>query len=195
VQGSLTFDASNSISSGNSFADLLMGNISTFQQVNLAPKYYFRYQIVEPYFQDDWHVTPHLTLNLGMRVSLFGTYREKLNQTYNFQANGFVAGSAPFIDDGSVTGTEGALLASPTGPALSQTDPRNFNGIVQCGGKGIPSGCVNGHLFNPGPRMVLHGIRGGLERPQFVEATESSLNMAMATSKTWKRWKRRLLWC
>ena len=154
VQGFLTFDASNSnVSSGNSFADLLMGNISTFQQVNLAPKYYFRYQIVEPYFQDDWRITPHLTLNLGVRVSLFGTYREKFNQTFNFEPASFVPGNAPFVDDGSVTGTEGALLASPTGPALSQTDPRNFNGLVQCGGKGVPSGCVGGHLFNPAPRF------------------------------------------
>jgi len=201
VQGFLTFDASNSnVSSGNSFADLLMGNISTFQQVNVAPKYYFRYQIVEPYFQDDWHVTPHLTLNLGMRVSLFGTYREKLNQTFNFQANGFVAGNAPFIDNGLVTGTEGALLASPTGPALSQTDPRNFNGIVQCGGKGIPSGCVQGHLFNPGPRIGFAwdpwgtgrtSIRGGYGiffehgngNEQNVEALEATAPLVLNPSQ------------
>jgi hypothetical protein len=147
-QGFLTFDASNSnVSSGNSFADLLMGNISTFQQVNLAPKYYFRYQIVEPYFQDDWRVTPHLTLNLGLRVSLFGTYREKLNQTYNFTPSLYDAANAPAI------ASDGSLIDPTTGAQLTFADPRVFNGIVQCGGKGIPSGCVKGHLFNPAPRI------------------------------------------
>ena len=52
VQGALTFSASNSVvGTGNAFADLLLGNIDTYTQANSAPKYYFRYQIVEPYFQ------------------------------------------------------------------------------------------------------------------------------------------------
>jgi hypothetical protein len=154
IQGALTFNASNStISSGNAFADLLLGNIDTFSQANREPKYYFRYKILEPYFQDDWRITPRLTLNIGFRLSLFGTYREKFNNTFNWEQSAFSSTNRAFIDDGSVTGTEGALLASPTGPALSATDPRVFNGLVQCGGSGQPSGCVKGHLFNPGPRI------------------------------------------
>ena len=155
IQGSLTFNGSNSSPgfTGNAFADLLLGNIDTFSQANREPKYYFRYKILEPYFQDDWRITPHLTLNLGFRLSLFGTYREKFNNTFNWEQTAFSSTNRAFIDDGSVTGTEGALLASPTGPALSATDPRVFNGLVQCGGAGQPSGCVKGHLFNPGPRL------------------------------------------
>jgi Carboxypeptidase regulatory-like domain/TonB-dependent Receptor Plug Domain len=148
VQGFLTFDASNSnVSSGNSFADLLLGNISTFQQVNVAPKYYFRYQIVEPYFQDDWRITPHLTLNLGVRVSLFGTYYEKLNQTFNFTPSVYDPANAPGI------ASDGSLIDPGTGTPLTFSDPRVFNGVVQCGGKGVPRGCVQGHLFNPAPRF------------------------------------------
>jgi len=30
-------------------------------------KVYYRYKILEPYFQDDWHITKRLTLNLGLR--------------------------------------------------------------------------------------------------------------------------------
>jgi hypothetical protein len=48
------------------------------------------------------------------------------------------------------------LNLPPTNPAaqpLSTTDPRNFNGLVQCGGSGVPRGCVQGHLFNPAPRV------------------------------------------
>jgi carboxypeptidase family protein len=154
VQGFLTFDASNSqVSSGNSFADLLLGNIDNFQQASAAPKYYFRYQIVEPYFQDDWRITPHLTLNLGLRVSLFGTYRDKYKQAFDFEPALFKLSDAPAIN--------------PATGALVGGNP--FNGVAQCGGKGgavtlsgFPSaavagdsnaGCVRGHLFNPAPRV------------------------------------------
>jgi hypothetical protein len=146
-QGFLTFDASNSGFTGNSFADFLLGNVSSFQQVSSTPKYYFRYKILEPYFQDDWHITPHLTLNLGVRISLFQTYREKQNQTFNFEQSAFVQANAPAIAD------DGSLIDPVTGEQLAIDDPRDFNGMVHCGGSGVPAGCVQGHLFNPAPRF------------------------------------------
>src|SRR5436309_1331635 len=70
VQGILTFDSSNTVipSTGNSLADLLVGNIASYHQWNLEAKYYNRYKIVEPYFQDDWRANKRLTLNLGLRL-------------------------------------------------------------------------------------------------------------------------------
>jgi hypothetical protein len=161
TQGILTFSTSSPISSGNSFADLLMGNVASYKQSNETIKYYNRYKIVEPYFQDDWRVTKKLTLNLGVRVSLFGTYRERYQNAFNFEPTAFVAGASPTIDNsGTVTGSSGALVPGSGNP---------FNGIIQCGGKGGTSaasgfpaasvgpsqfaGCLKGHLFNPAPRI------------------------------------------
>src|SRR6185503_21314852 len=49
VPGYLTFDSSDTnISSGNPFADLLLGNISSYGQQDRFLKYYNRYKIVEP---------------------------------------------------------------------------------------------------------------------------------------------------
>jgi hypothetical protein len=146
VQGALSFNASNSGFTGNAFADLLLGNIDTYSQANLAPKYYFRYEIVEPYFQDDWRITKRLTLNLGLRVSLFGTYRDKYKQAYNFEPSLFTPNAVAIASDGS-------LIDPVTSAPLSINDPRYTNGVVQCGGSGQTSGCVKGHLFNPGPRI------------------------------------------
>ena len=55
----LTFDATNAnVTTGNAFADLLLGNISTFSQANAEIKYYSRYHYAEPYINDDFRVTP-----------------------------------------------------------------------------------------------------------------------------------------
>jgi Carboxypeptidase regulatory-like domain len=155
LQGSLTFDATNSVvSTGNAFADLLLGNISSFSQVNLEPKYYSRYQFVEPYINDDFHITPRLTLNVGLRLSLFGTYYEKEKNTFNWEPSAFIKANEPALDP---LGSGALVNPLITTQFLSPTDPVDFpflyNGLVQCGGPGIPRGCMKGHLFNPAPRV------------------------------------------
>jgi hypothetical protein len=56
LQGVLNFNNSgNSVTTGNAFADFLDGRIASYTQTNNKIKYYNRWKIVEPYFQDDWH--------------------------------------------------------------------------------------------------------------------------------------------
>jgi len=163
VQGILTFDSSKPFSSGNAFADLLLGNIASYQQWSAKKKYYNRYKIVEPYFQDDWRITSRLTLNLGLRVSLFGTYRERYRQAFNFDPSAFNPANAPTANDFNADGS----LKQNAGNSINP-----LNGVVQCGGaggtfplvQGSPfttvtvgsspnAGCLRGHLFNPAPRI------------------------------------------
>src|SRR5437867_1378978 len=147
IPGYLTFDDSNgAVTTGNAFADLLLGRISSFGQQDRFIKYYNRYKILEPYFQDDWHVTNHLTLNLGLRVSLFGTYREKQKQAFNFDPTRYVVGQTSVNSDGTVN----FLTADGGIPSVSDLP----NGIVQCGvTRGVSVSCMQGHLFNPAPRI------------------------------------------
>jgi hypothetical protein len=168
INGFANFDIGLSGSTGNAFADMLTGNISSFQQASGQPKYYLRYKIFEPYFQDDWHVTPRLTLNLGLRISLFGTIYENQHQAGNFDPTKYVQGATTLNPDGTVA-----------------TNPNN--GLVLCGTAGIPTGCAKGHLFNPAPRIGFAwdvfgngktAIRGGYG--VFFEHTNG--NEAVATA-------------
>ena len=121
-----------------------MGRVSSFSQTSAQPKFYNRYKIFEPYFQDDFcTITNRLTLNLGLRVSLFGLIGTRYHSEYNFDVTRYVAG------DSSVDPT--------TGSGHRQSLQRVF---VQCGvTEGVPDGCMKGHLFNPRDELVLPGTR------------------------------------
>jgi hypothetical protein len=145
VNGSLTFDTGSSVSTGNAFADMLTGHIASFSQGSNQLKFYNRYKILEPYFQDDWRITDRLTLNLGLRVSLEGTYRDRYKHAYNWDPAAYNPATAPKIDvDGSITDSAGALVPGSGNP---------LDGLVQCGVGGVPAGCSKGHLFNAAPRI------------------------------------------
>ncbi len=136
-----------SATTGNPVADMELGDIAAFGQQNTTVKYYNRYKIFEPYFQDDWHATSRLTLNLGLRLSLFGTYRERYHSAFNFDPAAYKQGVTTVDENDVVTGLG---ISDPSAPISLTNLP---NGIVQCGVGSQPAGCQPGHLFNPAPRI------------------------------------------
>ena len=129
-------------STGNGFADLLTGYINTFAQPNQNVKYYNRYKVFEPFLQDDWRATKRLTLNLGLRASLYGSYYERYGNAYNFDPTTYVAADAPTVDPND------QHLTFPAGQSVE-----TMTGMVRCGYNGVHSSCQSGHLFNPAPRI------------------------------------------
>ena len=166
LQGILTFTNINQgyqgNGTGNAFANFLtqLGGsafprnaIASFTQDSAQLRYYNRYTIAEPYFQDDWKVTRRLTLNLGLRLSLFGDYHEKYLHAYNFEPSLYdpTLAAQLHVDPnyGIILGTNG----KPIPINLSSVDPRLLNGIVECGPNGVPPSCMKNHLFNYAPRF------------------------------------------
>ena len=136
VNGLLAFSNTSPVTSGNAFADLLLGNINNYTQEGAALKMHEEYKIYETYLQDDWHLTNRLTLNLGVRFSFYGTYREENNLAWNFDPAYYVLGAS------SVDPTTGLVVGNP------------YNGWVDCGiTPGVPAGCLKNHWWNPAPRV------------------------------------------
>ncbi|MGC2246844.1 MAG: TonB-dependent receptor [Terriglobales bacterium] len=150
LQGFLTF-SNLAQSSGNAFEDFLAGNIQSFTQDSAQSRYYQRYQTAEPYIQDDWKFRDRLTINIGLRVSLFGTYHEENRHAWNWEPSRF-NGTAFTVDP-----TYGELLYNDVPLTLDsfQSDPDVVGdlGLVQCGTDHTPAGCMSGHLFNWAPRI------------------------------------------
>jgi hypothetical protein len=160
VQGLATFSNVNSaFTTGNAFADFETARIQTFTQDSGQAVYHSRYKIAEPYVQDNWKVTPRLTLNLGLRVSLFGLYTEKYDQAFNWVPSQY---SSQLASGYVINPNSGALVTS-TGQSipidLNNINPALVNGVVHCGvssyagGGKVPAGCMTNHLFNPAPRL------------------------------------------
>jgi hypothetical protein len=145
LSGDLYFDSTYPVSTGNAFADMLVGRISSYSQANAQPKYHINFKIFEPYFQDDYHIFKNLTLNLGLRVSLYGTFWERNHLISNWDPAAYDPSVAPQLDVyGGHTGQVGAIIPGTGNP---------FDGMVTCGEGAVPRGCLKGHLFNPAPRL------------------------------------------
>ena len=75
-----TATGSASATGGNAFASFLLGQVDTFSIDLQGSKLRPRDFIHEYFVQDDWSVTPALTLNLGVRYTLHNPSTEKNNQ-------------------------------------------------------------------------------------------------------------------
>jgi hypothetical protein len=167
TQGILFYNNVNSpFTTGNAFADFLIGptnaqgeigahsGIQKFEQDSTQYKDYNRYTVVEPYVQDNWRVTPRLTLNLGLRLSLFGLWHEKYDNAYNWEPQAYSPALASTVVVDPQTGHLVSSLTLQTIPLdLNNLKPAITNGLVRCGVNGVPSGCMQGHVFNPAPRI------------------------------------------
>ena len=114
---------------GLSYASFLIGQIDkgSFTQYQ-QQEFGARFRAISPYAQDDWKVTPKLTVNLGLRYDFFPSVTEVHNAESFFNPN------LP----NAVTGINGALEFTGHG-----------NGTCNC------STPVNNYFKNFGPRVGL----------------------------------------
>lgn len=74
VNGSMSFASWGTNSTGNAYADMLVGQTAQYSELNFDVVPAFRYITAEFYGTDSWKVTRRLTLDYGMRFSHLGPW-------------------------------------------------------------------------------------------------------------------------
>ncbi len=118
---------------GNSnpaFANFLLGDAHSFGQGSRDIIPYLNFTNFEAYVQDDWKITPRITLNLGLRYSYFPTPHDK---------NGILDNLDPSLFNQAATA---GLIDPATGEFVAGTGktPANYTNGIIVGGVNSPYG-------------------------------------------------------
>jgi len=132
-------DTSAAMSQG--FANFLIGNANNgFSQLSNDPIADVKSALYEGFAQDNWKLNPRLTLNLGVRYSLYGQPWDANGILSNFDPATYSASKAPTID------TTGLMCVSGTcnqkGSNAGQPATPNGNADI------VGINYINGLIFN-----------------------------------------------
>ena len=135
TNGAFTFPGTSSAtftSSGDAFADFLLGRASVYTENNIDITSHLRYEMYEAFAQDDWQVRPNLTLNLGVRWSVIRPPYDTENVLTNFDPGVFNPARAYEISGASrVPGTgdplNGLVIAGQNSPEGRRVAPTHWN--------------------------------------------------------------------
>ena len=118
-RGSFTFTGFNTAGGGTGtgfdLADFLLGLPQQTSAQFGNNSYYFRGNSWDLFVQDEWRVSPRLSLNVGLRYEYFSPYSEKYNRIVNLDAAAGFSGVAPVqpSQSGPFTGSFPTTLVNP----------------------------------------------------------------------------------
>jgi hypothetical protein len=174
--------------SGDSFMDLLMGLSTTYSQFQAVPIRHYVNQTPSVYMMDNWHVTPRLSLQLGLRYDALPHAWERSNAVSNFDPNLFISSETPVWN--------GTLISSTT-PGLLFYSGASFyvNGMGLAGQNSFPKGLVENDyntlqprvgfsedLFGNGKTVLRGGIGTFYERMQGNDIYNAATNSPFANN-------------
>jgi len=144
ASGDLSF-CCNTIS-GDGFMDMLMGLSTSYNQFSAAPIRHYVNQTPSAYIMDNWHVTPRLSLQLGLRYDALPHAWERDNDVANFDPSLYLATETPLWNGNAL---------DPSGPGFQTVNgtPFYLNGMGIAGQNGFPRGLVKNDYKTYQPRV------------------------------------------
>jgi hypothetical protein len=132
--------------SGDSFMDLAMGLTTGYGQFQAVPIRHYVNQTPSAYAMDNWHVTPRLSLQIGLRYDALPHAWERSNDVSNFDPDNYLSSLAPIWD--------GTLISSATPGLLSYQGAEYYvNGMGLAAQNGFPRGLVTNDFNTLQPRV------------------------------------------
>jgi hypothetical protein len=121
--GVLSFNSNRANSTGNSIADMLLGQFRTYSESAFDPAAHFRFWQTEAFVSDSWRVNKRLSLEIGVRYQYGTPFYARQNNLTNF--------------DPSLYDPAKAVSISRTGVYSIPADANRFNGLIRAG-NGVP---------------------------------------------------------
>jgi len=122
--GSLSFNPSgNPNSTGNAFADALLGNFASFSEAQLDPLGFFRFWQAEGFVSDNWRASRKLSFELGVRYTWHQPMYTQANNMASFDPSRYDPTQAVTVN------RNGTLVPNSGNP---------FDGMVRAG-DGVPA--------------------------------------------------------
>jgi hypothetical protein len=133
--------------SNDGMMDLLMGLATNYNQIQDAAIRHYINHTPSVYVMDNWHVTPTLSLQLGLRYDGLPLAWERNNFASNFYPQNYLTNDIP------VWNADGSM--NPSGPGFQTVagQPYYMNGIEIAGQNGIPKSMVNSDYKTLQPRV------------------------------------------
>ena len=183
TQGTAIFNSS--AFSGDSYINFLLGDATSFTQLQFLAGKHWVNNNYGFYANDNWHILPRLTLNLGLRYDGLPHAFERYDQFANFVPGDYDTSLANPLN------ADGTLNPASLTPYGGQ--PFYLNGIREAGVNGFPRGVVQNKYDTFEPRVGfaydLTGdgktvVRGGFgifyERVQGNDVYNAALNPPFA---------------
>ena len=140
--------------SGDPFMDMVLGLAGSYSQAQALPVRHYVNQTTSVYADDNWKITPHLSLQLGLRYDALPHAWERGNNLSNFDPGAYLPGQAPAYVQSSTAGVFTGQM-DPTGPGFATVNGSRFylNGIYLAGVNGAPKGLVTNDYGTLQPRV------------------------------------------
>lgn len=152
TQGTASFSSSNF--TGEAYINAILGLASSFTQLQYLSGKDWVTDNYGIYFNDNWHVTSRLVLNLGIRYDAMPHTYERYNQFANFVPADYNASLGnPIALDGTIVPSQLSTFSCPPKRCATNGEQFYLNGMREAGVNGFPRGNVQNYYKTWEPRL------------------------------------------